>query len=154
MNKKIITYVVISLLTTTAFSQVKIVEINEQTFPDASFRDCIRQYDWNNDKILYDWEIARVTTMKVSSRYIQSLVGINYFTALETLECSNNKLTSLNISALVNLTTLDCSNNKIVALNISGLQKIERIDCSYNQITSLDVSSAINIKQLFCNGHL
>src|SRR5947209_3975944 len=47
----------------------------------------------------------------------------------------------LDVSDFVNLEKLDCSGNKLVSLNLNGLTKLEGIDCSANELTDLDYSS-------------
>ncbi|MCX7549415.1 immunoglobulin domain-containing protein [Xanthomarina sp. F2636L] len=42
------------------------------------------------------------------------------FTALQVLNCSNNNLTSLDVSIIETLTSLDCSNNQLEVLNVKN----------------------------------
>jgi len=44
------------------------------------------------------------------------------FNNLQTLDCSSNLLSQLNVSGLVNLQKLICSTNKLTSLNVDNLQ--------------------------------
>ena len=83
------------------------VEINETNFPDPNFRAYLLAQDYGQDGVITEDEIAGITKMDVSSRYINSLEGIQYFTALIYLECYINELTSLDVSGCTALTGLD-----------------------------------------------
>ena len=90
------------------------VVINSTNFPDANFREFIDDhYDYWDDDILTDQEIATVKNMNVQSRSISSLTGITYFTALEKLWCDDNNLTNLDLSGLNKLTFVYCCENNI-----------------------------------------
>ena len=75
------------------------VEINETNFPDATFREYVStQFDLDGDGSLSASEIEIASGIFVSSRGIESLKGIEYFTELEALYCNSNQLTSLDVS--------------------------------------------------------
>ena len=64
------------------------VEINKTNFPDGTFRAYVtREFDSNSDKVLSDAEIALATRIDARGMGIQSLQGIEYFAALEYLDC-------------------------------------------------------------------
>lgn len=88
------------------------VEINKTNFPDGTFRAYVtREFDSNSDKVLSDAEIALATRIDVRGMGIQSLQGIEYFAALEYLDCYDNNLTSLDVSRCTALDWLYCINN-------------------------------------------
>lgn len=115
--------------------------------------------------------VSASTTLTINGASMTTLAGIGHFTQLKTLECSNNKLTSLNLSGLSNLgrlscgsnqltslnlsgltslTKLVCYNNKLTSLNFDGLTGLESLDCGDNKLTSLDVSQLTSLKTLYC----
>ncbi|KAB1158071.1 T9SS type A sorting domain-containing protein [Flavobacterium luteum] len=79
---------------------------------------------------------------------ISSLEGISYFTNLEFLNVTGNKLTSIDINALVKLKIFDCQSNRLASLDLSNLTNLEYLDCGNNNITSLDVKSLVKLKSL------
>ena len=105
----------------------RIVSIDEEHFPDSVFRQYITAADLDADHWLDEDEIAGVTGLDVSGMGIQDLRGIGYFTALESLDCSDNALTSLDLSANTALQTLNASGN--------------RLDIELDESNAFDVSS-------------
>ena len=90
------------------------IALNDTTFPDAVFRGYIAENaDTDKDSLLSETEIAGVTGIDVSGMGIRDLRGIGYFTALQSLDCSDNQLTSLDLSANTALETLNASGNRL-----------------------------------------
>ena len=92
--------------------------LNSENFPDKTFREYIRTtFDegpiGNSNGILDPGE-RFVTEIDVSGMEITSLWGITCFRNLKKLYCSNNQLTSLNLSYNTKLTpeNFECSGNK------------------------------------------
>ena len=108
---------------------------------------------YDSDELVFTPEmIAQIKEFNLSGKSISSLVGINYFTALEKLNCSGNNLTTLNVTGCKNLIELNCSGNNLTNLNVNGCTKLETIGCNFNQITGvLDVSGCTNLKTFYCS---
>lgn len=96
------------------------VEINETNFPDKNFRNYLLEQDYGADGILTAEEIEGITYMDVWNRDITSLKGIEYFTALASFSCNNNKLTTLDVSQNTKLIELYCAYNQLTTLNVSN----------------------------------
>ena len=142
---------VLTLLPTTVFAEGETdVSINETNFPDANFRTVVKEYDTDKDENLSRAEIEAVKEIKCYYKDIRSLTGIEYFTALQTLECYSNQLTSLDISGNTALKSLDCAKNQLAALDVSQNTALESLDCADNQLTTLDVNRNTALKSLDC----
>ena len=117
------------------------IAINSVNFPDDSFRNYISTYidSGRKDNKLSQAEIDDVTDMYLGSN-VEDLTGISYFTNLRILDCSDSKITHLDVSALTRLVILDCSNCDLVSLVLPAGNALARVDCSRNELTSLDVS--------------
>ena len=128
------------------------VEINETNFPDANFREFVKQYDTEEDGkgYLSEAELAAVKSMNCSYDNIADLKGIEHFTALEILTCTSNNLTSLDVSANTALTGFFCGDNKLTSLNVSHNTALEALACFANNLTSLDVSANTALTFLNC----
>ena len=131
------------------------VEINEANFPDDNFREWLlcssllcQYYD-----VLTDEEIERITEIDVSNKGIADMTGIEFFTALETLNCSYNQLTTLNVCGNTVLSFLDCSCNQLTSLYVSNNPNLNTINCANNNLTTLDVSHCTALKyfNIDCN---
>lgn len=51
------------------------------------------------------------------------------------------------------LTGLDCTDNKLTSLDISKCRSLQELDCRYNDLTSLDVSRCVLLRELWCEGN-
>ena len=138
----------VTLLRSSAYD----IPVNEKYFPDEKFRQYISDYiDSDNNNILSKFEISQITELSVSNRDIADLSGIEYFPALTTLNCSDNKLTKLDLSKNTALTSLNCVNNQLTSLDVSGCTALETLWCNDNQLTSLDLSDCTALTDLSCN---
>lgn len=93
------------------------------------------------------------TFLYLQNKNITSLAGIEYFTDLETLDCMDNQLTTLDVTGLTSLKNLFCSGNQLTALDVTGLTSLTYLQCSDNQLVSLDVSTLKELKILWCHGN-
>ena len=113
--------------------------------------------NWYGNSILDENGDIEVIPYLANSKYINlnfsnltSLKGLEGFVGLETLHCSNNQLTELDLSALTNLMELNCSNNQLTELDLSALTNLKLLYCSYNQLTKLDISNNLALEYLSC----
>ena len=157
MKKKLLSILlslvmVVGLLPTAVFAADE-VAINETNFPDEKFRNyVITEFDKNSDSKLNSEEIAAVTKIEANNKGIKSLVGVGFFTALETLTCRGNELTGLDLSKNTALIELQCSNSKLQSLDLSQNTNLIRLYCGRNPLTTLDLSKNTKLKVLNCSG--
>ena len=95
-------------------------------------------------------KMASVMELNIAEKGLTDLSALKYFTGLQTLDCSRNSLTTLDVSALTNLTSLDCSENALTTLDVSALTNLTSLDCYRNELTTLDVSALTNLTSLDC----
>ncbi len=96
-----------------------------------------------NDNYVTTANISNVQILDITNQgVIADLTGIEDFTQLTTLYCSNNQIVSLDLSNNSQLTTLNCSANFINSLDVTGCPLLGFLDCSYNSITTtIDLSN-------------
>ena len=94
--------------------------------------------------------MASVTKLNISEKGLTDLSALKYFTGLQTLNCSRNSLTELDVSALTKLDSLSCSENALTKLNVSGLTNLTYLDCTFNSLATLDVSALTSLTSLDC----
>ncbi|WP_165583304.1 hypothetical protein [Aquimarina atlantica] len=129
--------------------------VGDINFADLNFKKALLKHtnpiiDTNTDGVITLEEAKVVTKMDVGRKSITDLSGIEYFTALTTLNCSsNNNLTILDLSKNIALTELDCSSNDITTLDVSKNIELTKLNCNDNDLTSVDVSK--NVKLNFLN---
>ncbi len=126
------------------------VAIDETNFPDKAFRKNAKCFDVDDDDFLSDEEIAGAVDMGCADCGIESLQGIEYFTALKVLYCNKNKLTSLDVSKNTALEELHCCENELTALDVSQNTALKVLDCWANQLTALDLSHNTALENLEC----
>lgn len=90
------------------------------------------------------------TFLFLRNKNITSLAGIEYFTDLETLDCMDNQLTTLDVTKLTSLTDLECSDNQLVSLNVSTLEELKYLWCHGNKMTALDITNNAYLGDLKC----
>ncbi len=110
--------------------------------------------DANNNDEIEQSEALAVCQLNIVGFNISDLTGIEYFTNLKILGCSNNNLNVLDVSQLVNLQILTCDNNYITSLNLGSLIGLKILTCKNNPITALDFSQNPLLERVYCNQNL
>lgn len=95
-------------------------------------------------------KMASVTKLNIAEKRLTDLSALKYFTGLQTLDCSRNLLTELDVSALTKLDSLSCSQNALTKLNVSRQTNLTSLDCTFNSLTTLDVSALTSLTSLDC----
>lgn len=78
-------------------------------------------------------------------------LGILYGLNLEEVDCSNNNITNIVMDSVGELVKFDCSNNDLMTLDVSQCFKLEELNCSVNQLVELDVKNQTNLTLLDCH---
>ena len=141
--------------------------------PDDNFEQALINLGYDNvlDDFILTSNIIKVSELIIPSMDIVDLTGIQDFIYLKKINCTNNRITRINISQNTNLrillcgdnqitnlylaenlelTNLVCKNNKLTHLDISQNSKLTGLDCSSNKITSLNLKGATNIESINC----
>jgi Leucine-rich repeat (LRR) protein len=126
----------LALVATTAWGQ----NINTpDNFPDPNFRSCVEQF--MGVKTGGEFSAAQAAiksgTLFCLNVGIESVSGLQFFTALTSLICYDNQLTSLDVSKNAALQQLHCFNNQLTRLDVSQNTALTSLDCSNNQLTSI-----------------
>lgn len=125
-------------------------------FDDDEFEAfCVKLCDYNGDNKVSLGEAATIKGMHVNTDGIQSLRGIERFENLRTLNCmpknsGKGQLTSLDVSKNTALEQLDCRDNKISVLDLSNNPALVFLVCCKNQLTILDISNNNELKDIWC----
>ena len=140
--------------------------------PDDNFEQAL--IDLGHDDVLDDSVITaninEVITLFIAEKDISDLTGIEGFTAMQTLYCFANNLTSIEVSQNTNLWRLVCYANGLTTLDLSQCPSITHLECQYNDLqtfvpspnlvslkckdnnlTELDLSNNPNLGYLDCD---
>lgn len=123
-------------------------------FDDLIFKSyCIRNFDKDNDREISLDEAKAIKKINVNAMEIKSLKGIENFSSLMSLYCSDNHISTLNLSGCPDLGWLECNSNEISKLDLSSCPKMKGLYCNTNKLKELDVSRCPNIVVLDCGNN-
>ena len=133
-----------------------VIAIDAKNFPDENFRAIVAGTDIDKDAdgYLSTAEIAAVTELFVGMESINDLTGVEHFTALTSLDCSNNGLSALDVSKNTELTSLYCSINYLSALDVSNNNKLKELSCYANRINGESMLALVNSLPTVTGGKL
>lgn len=110
--------------------------------------------DTNGDGEISYTEAEAVTGINCNDKSIISMDEIQYFTSLESLNCCENQLTSLNVRNNKALKMLWCERNLLAELDVSDNKALKRLLVGGNQNKSLDLRNNAALSALHCNDML
>ena len=128
------------------------VTINSTNFPDANFRNYLLS-EYPSGTITTAQLNAR-TELVVESKYIYDAKGVEYFTQLTKLDFYNNKLTSIDVSALTKLTYLNLGKNQLYSINVNNNTLLQELYLQSNYLTSVYVVNHSALETLWVNNNL
>ena len=126
--------------------------------PDSNFEQVLIDKGIDSDGLLNGQiaseDAALVTYLDVSNKNITDLNGLRGFTALETLICNNNQISSLDLSLNTSLRELDCSNNVLTELNVGQNSSLIHLNANQNEISVLDLDNLQSLETLYLADNL
>ena len=166
MKKRILSIVlclvmVFSLLPFTA-SAASNTPINDMNFPDPVFREYVLKIVGSS--VLTEEKARQIEVLDVSASNIKkvlgdrdpitSLRGIRYLKYVKDLNCSGQKLTTLNLELNSRVEKLNCSGNKLTDLWLDPRgNSLKYLTCSVNELTALDLSKSPELTELSCSSN-
>lgn len=121
-------------------------------FPDPIFKRILEEFvGVGKDRpfTIEDAESIKIP-LDCAGRGIGSLQGIEFFSNISAINCSENKLKILDSPKNINLEKVFCNNNKITEININNLKKLTELHCYENDIEKLDLVDNVNISHIEC----
>ena len=79
------------------------------------------------------------------------IVSLECGEKLTTINCSENALTTLDVSKSKNLESLYCNKNALNEIVLSNCTKLKYLECQNNQLKSLDVSKCTGLLKVDCS---
>jgi Leucine-rich repeat (LRR) protein len=130
------------------------IGFGQTPIPDANFEQALINLGYDTgtpNGSVPTANIDTVTYLNVNQQNISDLTGIEDFTALTTLYCDDNQLTTLDVSNNLLLENLYCYQNQLTSLDVSNNTALTELSCFENQLTSIDVSNNIFLGNLWCS---
>lgn len=132
--------------------------LNWIEIPDLVFRDwLVNNFDTDSDGYISDFEAEAVKNMDLSSlassSHVHSLEGIEYFTSLETLNCSGHHISELDLGHNTLLTSVVAKDNDIESVNLTKCPALVTLDLSGNALGSIDLSGNPLLETLDLDGN-
>lgn len=94
-----------------------------------------------------------VTELDLTECDLQGHLSLARFPNLESLDLSDNFITSLDLSNCHNLKSLECSNNQLTNLDISDCENLKYLDASNNQIEEPDFLKGSKLETISLNNN-
>jgi len=106
----------------------------------------MRKSDWI--KSIQKKKRGLIRELFIQARQLEGSLNLSDFANLEELNCQNNQIDKLYLSACRKLKIVNCSSNRLTKLELGECPELIKIDSSYNQLTSFDISNCSNLERL------
>lgn len=125
-------------------------------FPDTRFRRIVESFMGvpQNGRFTARQAAEKTGTLDCKNSSIDSLKGVEYFTNIDALNCSNNNLKILDLSRNTGLEEIRSRENDLDFLNIDGLERLKFIDCVDNKLTTLNLRDNIALEYVYASDNL
>ncbi len=143
-------------------------------FADANFKKVLlenTELNTNKDNEIQEKEALAFTgKINVKGKGLTNLTDLQFFPNITELDCSNNNLTTLNLSKNTKLTAVYCQHNKIKGAETTTATKgqtdektiwtlsvnteLKILDCSYNQLVNIDLSKNTKLENVDCSHNI
>ena len=151
----------LTILTIALAGCLSLLKAQNVYLPDANFKAALvnnAAINTNGDTAIQVSEATAYTGfLNVANQNISDMTGIGDFTVIDSLDCSGNQLTILDLmlfSLDSTLTYLDCSNNNLLSnLFVYYNTALKKLRCSNNQLSDLHVEGCQLLTSLVCNNN-
>lgn len=129
----------------------------DENFAKYVYEDVLGHNNWDNEGANYhltgdDFQaINNCKVIEVRNIGCSSITGIEHFTHLQYLNCSNNHIERVDVSNCHELEELICDRNNIHDLNVTGCTSLTTLECSGNPINKLDLRNCRKLLELGCS---
>lgn len=140
--------IVLSILTISCLGSIA----QNVTIPDANFKAALVANQIINDNGDSEIQVSEANNymgaLNVSQLNITDLTGIEEFTNIFNLNCSQNSISTFDLSNNTALTSLSLHFNQFTSIDVSALTNLTFIECSNNSIEELDLSNNVNLTNI------
>ena len=151
------------------------VAVNENSFPDSTFRSYVlANVPGAGDGVLTVEERSAVLKLAPTGSGIQSVEGIAWFPNLRYLDLDGQRVSEINLRGNPVLRELHmegnrvatlqlngnpwveevyCANNRIQALVVNGCRRLRVLDADNNNLMGIPMEDTPALQELYCSGH-
>lgn len=118
------------------------------SIPDANFEQALINLGYDSgpvDGSVPTANISGVNVLLINNKNISDLTGIQDFTSLTELYCSQNNLTQVVLTNQPNLIKFNCASNVIDSININNCGLLQQFWCNDNALNYLDITQNPNL---------
>jgi len=112
--------------------------------PDPNFEQKLQDLGFDTDNEIngrvFTDDINTAQSLNVNNSNIQSLVGIQDFTALESLSFSGNPVTTIDITSNTLLESLFCENTNLTSIDVTSNPALIELFATNNLLSAIDLS--------------
>ena len=116
---------------------------------DPAVRDALTVV--SSTSVIYGCSRFSTTIIRVEDEGLTGAFSIPQNTSIERINCSNNQISTLDVSGRSSLTLLRCEYNDISVLDLASLVSLTFVNCSDNNISVLDTEDLALLETCICN---
>ncbi|CAM3967581.1 T9SS type A sorting domain-containing protein [Flavobacterium antarcticum] len=131
------------LSSSTTSNIASIVNPNSTSTPNV-----YSKIDLNNDGEIQFSEVQSIIYLRLNNSGITNLTGLEAFVNLRYFTCSNNPISTIDLSSFPHLITAVAENTSTTTLNVNNCFNLEDLNCSYGQLTNVDLTTCLNLRYL------
>ena len=150
--------------------------IDVDHFPDAVFRNALKDREEGADGILTDEEIDNLVILDLSHTGLGDLHGIELLHNVSCLYLNGNMLTGMDLSFNKKLTEVDCtgcermkkitlghqplleyinfSDTDVSEIDVTGCPRLTKLSCTNAPVAIIDLSQCTRLQEICCDALL
>ncbi len=127
-----------------------LVKIDSTGIPDTNLKTYIDDnYDIVDDDVIRAYETADVDYLDIHNMGITSLKGVEAFSNLGVLYCSNNNIKTADLRPFTKLRDFSCADNPLESVDLSANTKLSELTIKDTTLKKLDISNNVGLTEVF-----
>ena len=124
------------------------------SFTDSVFKQYVLENFSQDKTTIQTNDVENIVSLDLNVQKLKNLNGLEYFTSLKSLNCSYNKLQSIDVSHNLQLEELICNENEILYLDLSANTALQHLNCGFNRLKKINLKHNPLLKELICHWNL
>lgn len=124
------------------------------SFTDSVFKQYVLENFSQDKTTIQTNDVENIISLDLNVQKLKNLNGLEYFIFLKSLNCSYNKLQSIDVSHNLQLEELICNENEILSLDLSANTALQHLNCGFNRLKKINLKHNPLLKELICHWNL